>query len=282
MTENKEKFYIDEPVVVSYYIGSLKNFIMAYHGYYRYLRRSIYQDHKMFMMIDFNWFFMVKDFVTWCIDLPDFFKNKNLIQKNYEAVYNNEEFTDPKLYKELQQYIFQFYNRDKAVESWCPRSDSSILKAQNQIFDEYKFDTPNVFSENKPVLTINPSPLIKPYTWAEIIEMLLPKYNIVLYNNTTIQCNDILNVSSLEEFCKYSKYAYLSISAHDDYAYIPFLIRSRGYVISTEEDGIIQSYKKMKTPLAYKGVTNYSNVDSKEVVNEINEVIKTFKSVGKI
>ena len=38
----------------------------------------------------------------------------------------------------------------------------------------------------------------------------------------------------------------------------------------------------MKTPLAYKGVTNYSNVDSKEVVNEINEVIKTFKSVGKI
>jgi len=279
----EEQFFIDEPVAVTFYFGSLQYFLERYQGYFRYLRRHKYPDHKMLMMSNFNWFFLVKDYLTWNIDLPDFFKEKNLTALHYESVEPNKEVIDPTLYKDLQDYLFQFYNRDKAVELWCPRGDSLIIKAQNQVFQDYKIEEIKEFNLEKPTITINVSPIVRPYIWAEVIEMLLPNFDIALFNNNVIQCDGITNIETLEDFCTFSKNSYITINAHDDYAYIPFVIQSRNFVISNVKgNDLLTLHKKMKTPLAFFPIDNYNSLDSKEIVQNVLKAIETFKETGKI
>jgi len=271
-----EKLYIDSDVLVSFFIGDLSTFLEGFQGYMRFLKREKRQDHKFLIMANIEWFPFIEDMVSFHVDLPDFFKELNLTPKNYEAVQGNESFTDPTIYKELIEFLGQFYNKDKAVELWTPRGDSAILKTQAQ-----SFCNDNIVAEifDKPTITIIHDPRVKDEIWNDLIDDLKNDYNIVIFGEYSN--SNAISLIDIEELGKASKGSVVTITLDNDYALVPSVIKSNSFTIGHNGDHLINIHKKLKIPIAYKTVKDFDEITSDSIITEVRQATDKFIKIGK-
>ena len=137
---NSNDFYLDEPCVVSFHIGEVGWLLQYWQGYLRYLKQEKYPDHKFLIFMDTGFHVFVQDFVSYTINLPNWFKKLNLETDCYEAPVNNDiagSLTPPNVYSKLLKSFREMYNPEKAIEIFPPRGCNFWINKQPQIFAKY-------------------------------------------------------------------------------------------------------------------------------------------------
>lgn len=262
MTTN---FRVDEDVITTFFIGDLKTFLTKFQGRLRHLKHTIYQDYKILLICDINWVPFIKDFVEWTIDLPDWFREKNLKPFNYEAVSENEQYTNPETYNDLMGYMRQFYNSDKAIEFWCPRGNCNLMELN--ISEYVNYPIPKLESD-KPYITIYVNDIIKERIWNEVIDFFKEKYNVVVVNNSKYNINHN-NISKFEDIIVYTKNSALTISNNDDYSHIPMILCSPMFIIGQRDEEFLSKCRQFNVPCKYKQVDNIKNITSQDIINNV-------------
>ena len=136
-----KNFYIDEPCIIGFWIGELGWFLQRYQGLLRYVKQEQYKDHKVLLFANPHLHAFVSDFITYTIDLPDWFKELNLEKDCFEAPdpKSASVYTPPDIYASLINSIRELYNVDKAIEVFPLRGCNFEIDKAPQIFRKYEY-----------------------------------------------------------------------------------------------------------------------------------------------
>jgi len=286
-------FYLDEPTVVSFFIGELGWFLQRYQAYFRSLKLNKYPDHKFVFMMNKGLHIFVKDFASYVIDLPNDFKNLQLDQDGYEAVLPGTPaggLTPAGIYSNLIEYIRHFYNKDKAVEIWSPRSCSRIMDFKQQLFARYGSDK---HTFDRPVITVFPRARVRAsnrnvpeYVWKELVDQLVGNFLVVLAGTPDGSCladykdNRVQNMISYEgedrteQILKYLNNSLLSISSQSGGTHISLLCGCPSYIIGHEKDRHTVYENRHNVPTSFRYVSDYRLIDAQTIINDIAGFLK--------
>ena len=291
-----KKFYLDEPVVVSFFIGELGWFLQRYQAYFRSLKVNKYPNHKFILLIEKSLHPFVKDFVSHTIDLPQSFKDLKLDQDCYEAVIPGTEpggLTPAGIYSNLIEYVRNFYNVEKAIELWPPRSGSRVLDYQPQLFAKYESDK-QVFE--RPVITIFPRTRtrasernVPEFVWKELVDTLVNSFLVVLAGTPNGAClgdykdSRVQNLISYEGEDKtelilgYLNNSVCSISSQSGGTHISLLADCPSYIIGHEKDRHTIYENRHRTPTSFRYVVDYRMIDVQTIIQDVASFIHAMK-----
>jgi len=237
---------------------------------------------------DFHAF--VQDFVSYTIDLPDWFKELKLETDCYEAPLPNSppgSLTPPNVYSKLIEYFKGFYNPDKAVEIWTPRGVNYWIDRKPQIFTKYMSDTP--INVNRPIISVFPRGRsrathrnVPEFVWRETVDKLKEDFFVVLggtpsgsfladYPNE----DNVLNLISysgddkMDKIIEYLTYSVCSVSSQSGLTHVSLLCDRPSHIIGHEKERHCITENRTGVPTSFRYVIDYRAIDSETIVGDI-------------
>jgi hypothetical protein len=280
-----DNFFVDEPCVVSFFIGELGWLVQRWQSYLRHLRHNVYKDHKFLMMLNGQYHTIIKDFVNWSIDLPKEFYDLNLETDCYEAPLPESppgSLTPSEVWSNLIEFMRQFYNVEKAVEIWTPRGVNTWIDMQPQLFTKYV--TEAIASASKPIVAVFPrgrsraaNRNVPEHVWYETVEILKQHYAVVLcgtpsgsylvdYQATGV--DNLIGKADLEQVL------YLCPT------HLSLLSMCPSYIIGHERERHTVADNKFEVPTSFRYVVDYRAIDAQTIINDINEFSNLLRQHG--
>lgn len=284
-------FYLDEPSVVSFFIGELGWALQYFQGYFRYLKREVYPDHQFFIMSDINFHEFWGDFVCATLPLPDEFYQLGLDRDCYEAIIPGSpasSLTPPDVYSELIRYFRHFYNQEKAKEIWTPRGWSDYMDYQQQVFINYT--SKEKLESDRPIVTVLPRARaraaqrnVPQYVWFEVVERLRKAFTVVLAGTPSGACLDdyeaenVINLISYTGDDKTSKIvtalnsSIVSISSQSGGTHVSLLSGCPSYIIGHEKVRHTFKENRTETAVSFRYVSDYRAIDADTIIRDVQE-----------
>lgn len=297
-----DNIYLDEPCVVSFFIGELGWICQRFQGYFRYLKHNVYPEHKFMIMTNIQYHPLIHDFVAYTIDLPEEFYNLGLEVDGYEAPLPNSQpgsLTLPDTYKNLIDYFRQYYNKDKTIEIWPPRGCNTIIDTKPQTF--VKYTTTKTFDFDKPIITIFPRARKKASTrnvphfvWKEVVDRLADsnQFKIILSGTPSGAClvdyehENVVNLinyksdDKLEETMDYICNSIITISSQSGPTHVSLLCDTPSYIIGHEKKRHTVVENRFQTPTSFRYVHDYRAIDVDTILSDVEGFIKILDEHG--
>jgi len=283
-----DEFFIDEPCVVSFFIGELGWLAQRWQGYLRHLKHNVYQDHKFFLMVNNQFHIIVQDFISWTIDLPDEFYKLNLETDCYEAPFPGSaagSYTPPEVWTRLVEYMRQFYNVEKATEIWTPRGVNTWVDMQPQLFTKYT--TEALVNTDRPIITVFPRGRdraaqrnVPEFVWQELVDNLRQTHNVMLCGTPTgaslvnYQAQGVDNLigkAGLDEVLLLLNNSVMSISSQSGPTHLSVLSMCPSYIIGHEQQRHTVDDNRFNTPTSFRYVEDYRAIDAPTILRDIME-----------
>jgi len=285
--------YIDEPCVISFFLGELGWLMQYWQGYLRYLKTQKYPDHKFIFMTNLQFYPIVDDFVKYTLDLPKEFYDLNLETDCYEAPLKNSppgSLTPPDVWASLVKYIRNFYNVDKAVEIWTPRGYNKWIDGQPQTFNKYQYKP---IQTDKPIICIFPRRRdralqrnIPEFIWKEVVDSLSGNFTVVLggtpsgsslvdYSGKNII--NLINYSEqdkLEKIMQYITSSVCTLSSQSGLSHVSLLCGAPTYMIGHERERHSRIENRLSTPVSFREVSDYRAVSAEEILNDVGNFLR--------
>ena len=298
--ENNE-FYIDEPVVVSFWTGELGWAISRWFGYLRHLKHNVYPDHKFIIMMDLSLQPIVNDFIDYTIDLPIEFKELNLERDCTEAPLPGSpsgSLTPPNVYAALLEYFRHFYNRKHTIEAFPPRGAAfKITDSMPQVF--CKLETKKVKSD-KPIICVFPRARarapernIPEFIWKGVVEKLVENNFTVVLGGTPsgaslvdYEGEGIINLIKYAgedktfKIIQYLNSAVCSVSSQSGSTHLSLNCDCPSYIIGHEEKRHTVTENRLDTPTSFRFVTDYRAIDADTIIDDVRNFIAVLEKNG--
>jgi len=299
MTE-EEKFYIDEPVVVSFAIGELGWLCQYTQARWRFLKEEVHKDKKFIVMMNKNFHCLVQDFVSFTIDLPEWFYDLKLEQDCYEAPLPDSppgSLTPPDVYKRLIEYFRTFYNKDKATEIWMPRGYTKILDYLPAKY--YKYSTTKDYTVPKTICVFPRGRAraanrnIPAHVWEEFVLKLSKNVHIVLGGVPSGSCladfehPNVTNLISYNGEDKLDKIIWhlnnclLSVSSQSGLTHISLLSGCPTYGIGPEKERHSVKENRFSTPVSWRFLTDYRCIDAQTIISDVESFLEALANHDK-
>ena len=286
--------FVDEPCLVSFFIGELGWFLQRYQGYLRYIKNEKYPDHKCLLMTNMQFHPIVNDFVNYTLDLPKEFRDLKLETDGYEAPLATTEgggLTPPNVWSGLIQYFRQHYNVEKAVELWTPRGCNTFIDSCPQTFVKYETDE---IEDSKPIITVFPRHRkrgaqrnVPIFVWRELVDILSSsnKFRVVLAgtpNGSALadyEGKNVINMipynkdDKLEIIIKYIVNSELTVGSQSGLTHLSLLCDRPTYTIGHEKQRHTVYENRYNTPTSFRYVTDYRAIDAETIVDDIEQFI---------
>jgi hypothetical protein len=296
-THSLDNFFIDEPCVVSFFVGELGWLLQRWHGYLRHLKHNVYPDHKFFIMLNGQYHVIVRDFVSWSIDLPKEFYNLNLETDCYEAPIPESpagSLTPPEIWCNLIEYMRQFYNPEKAEEIWTPRGVNTWIDMQPQLFT--KFNTEALATAAKPIITVFPRGRsraaernVPENVWFDAVEALRQQFAVVLCGTPSGSflvdyeapgVDNLIGKADLEKVMYLLNNSAFSISSQSGPTHISLLSMCPAYIIGHEQQRHTVDDNRFNTPTSFRYVADYRAIDGRTIVQDVLEFLQLLQQHG--
>lgn len=288
-------FFCDEKCVVSFWIGETEHFLQHYQAMLRFLKLEEYKEHEFLVMSDAGLFPFMEDFLSYHIELPEWFTKLKLNKDCSEAVTPNSpvgSLTNPTIYSKLLNDFRQFYNRDKAVEIW-PSRGATILHSNNaqQVFFAYPQFKKDKVVLDKPIITLFPekkrnaeSLNVPERVWEELLLELVKDYMVVVTgteeNSFLVNAsgdgiiNLIENISSIDRtkaVFKYLNSSILSISSQGGGTNLALVSEPKVplYIIGHEKEKYTVTYNRFNRPTCFRYVSDYRVINTTTLLSDI-------------
>lgn len=286
-----EEFFIDEPCVVSFFVGELGWLVQRWQAYLRHLKQDVYPDHKFFMMLNGQFHVIVQDFVAWTIDLPKDFYQLGLETDCYEAPLPGTAagaLTPSPVWVNLIEYIRQFYNIEKAVELWTPRGVNTWIDMQPQLFTRYT--TESLVESPRPIITVFPrgraranNRNVPEFVWYDVVESLRQTFNIILCGTPSGAClvnyqapgvENLIGKAGLDQVFHLLNNSVCSISSQSGPTHLSVLNMCPSYIIGHEQRRHTVDDNRFNTPTSFRYLSDYRAIDAQTVIQDISEFIQ--------
>uniref|UniRef100_A0A6H1ZIS5 Putative methyltransferase n=1 Tax=viral metagenome TaxID=1070528 RepID=A0A6H1ZIS5_9ZZZZ len=290
-----EQFYIDEPCVVSFAIGEYGWILQRWTAHLRYLKHDVYPNHKFILFTNTQLHTFVDDFITYTIDLPDWFYKLKLDRDCYEAVEEGApagSLTSPEVYSRLINYIRQFYNPEKAIEVWPPRGCNIWVDDAVQIFKKITTKS-EPFIADKYILVVFPRKRdrasnrnVPEFIWLDTIEKLRKEFLVVLAgtpegagligykNENVINLIDYNEEDKTDLIIRYLNSAACSISSQSGGTHMSLLCGCASYIIGHEKERHSEIENRLNVPASFRYVYDYRAIDSDTIVSDVKNFIQ--------
>lgn len=277
-------------------------FISRWYGYLRWLKVKKFPEHKLLLMTNIQYHPLVNDFVTYTIDLPDWFKQLNLDADSYEAPISNSppgSLTPPSVYTKLLEYLRQFYNSDSedTIEVFPPRGYNLFTDYREQMFckitaDRLKFDRPLVcvFPRKRERGSVRNVP---EFVWKEVVDKLQEKFIVVLDGTPNGAClvdypesETLINQISysgedkMDKTITFLNSAVCSLSSQSGSTHLSLACDCPSYIIGHEKERHTIQENRLNTPTSFRFVTDYRAIDSYTVLRDIEDFIQKLDEAG--
>jgi len=293
------ELYIDEPTIVSFFIGELGWGLQRFFSHLRYLKHDVYPNHKFVLFTDIGLHIFVDDFVTYTVELPDWFYALDLDRDCYEAVNPNSppgSLTDPKVYNKLIEYIRMFYNKEKAIEVWPPRGCNTWVDDSVQIFCRIKAKMPPVIADRY-IVVVFPRKRdraanrnVPEYIWHETVEKLRQKWLVVLagtpqgaalvdYKGTNVI--NLINYNGMDKtdlVVNYLNSAVCSISSQSGGTHMSLLSGCPSYIIGHEKERHAVTENRLNVPTSFRYVYDYRAIDADTIISDVTDFMKIMEN----
>jgi hypothetical protein len=308
--ENKEmkpkSLFVDEPCVATFFCGEVGWFIQRFQGFMRYIKTHKYQDHKFIILMNTGLHELVHDFVSYTIDLPDWFYDLKLETDCYEAPLPNSpagSLTPPEVYAGLIEYLRNFYNPEKCIEIWPPRGCNYWIDNRPQLFKKL-LPTKEIQSE-KPIICVFPrgrtraaNRNVPEFIWNQVVNELKKAFTVVLSGTPSgsfladYKDPDVINLipndkeTKLEDTINYLAVAKCSISSQSGLTHVSLMSGCPSYIIGHENARHTQTENRFQTPTSFRYVADYRMIDANtimiDVMNFLNALHKEQENEKKI
>jgi hypothetical protein len=286
-----DKLYIDEPCVVSFFIGEIGWFLQRWQGYLRHLKLEKLKDHKFILMMNSQLHVLVHDFVSYTIDLPQEFYALRLETDCYEAPIPGSppgSLTPPDVYKHLIEYFRNFYNKDKAIEVWTPRGPDTLwIDHQKQVYARYTRSNPQMKTD-RPIVTVCPRGRsraafrnVPEFVWNEAVDKLAQDFVVVLCGTPSGSFlskktgENIINLISyngddkfdlvLEYMCN----SICNISSQSGLTHVGLFCDCPSYIIGHEKERHAIVENRLETPVSFRYVPDYRMIDAETICSDL-------------
>lgn len=288
-------FFIDEPCVVSFFVGELGWLIQRWQAYLRHLKHDVYPDHKFLVMLNQQFHILLHDTVSWTIDLPEEFYKLGLETDCYEAPFSGTPagaLTPPEVWVNLIEYIRQFYNPEKAVEIWTPRGCNDWIDMQPQLF--IKYTTEALVDSNRPVITVFPRGRgraafrnVPEYVWHDVVEQLRRSFNVVLCGTPSGAClvdyqadgvENLIGKADVERVLHLLNNSVCSISSQSGPTHLSVLAMCPSYIIGHEQVRHAVTDNRFNTPTSFRYVEDYRAIDGETIVKDVMDFMQSLRN----
>lgn len=257
------------------------------------MKFEVYPKHKFLFFTNPTLHTFIKDFVSYTIDLPKEFYDIGLDSDGYEAVFKTApagSLTPPGVYKNLIEYMRNFYNVDKAIEIWPPRSCTKIMDAKPQMFAKYGGSS--IKGLDRPIITVFPRARerasnrnVPEYVWKELIDNLKRDFLIVLAGTPKGAClheykdpsvNNLILYNELDktdQVIGYLNNSICSISSQSGGTHISLLSDCPSYIIGHENYRHTIYENRYNTPTSFRYVSDYRAIDTQTILKDVAEFI---------
>lgn len=288
-------FYVDEPVVVGMFIGEIGWFLQRYQSYFRYLKQEVYKDHKMLLMMNPHLHTFVDDFVSWSVDLPQWFKDLNLEQDCYEAVLPNSppgSLTPPDIYSNLIKYLKSLYNNEKGILILPPRGCNYWIDDQNHIFAKYTYKK-ELIKADRPIISVMPrcrdrasNRNVPEFVWADAVSKLSREFVVVLLGTpqgsclSSVEGANIINLinynkpDKTEQTIRFLNSSICSISSQSGGTHISLLSGCPSYIIGHERERHAVKENRLHVPVTFRYVVDYRCIDGETIYKDVVGFLK--------
>lgn len=299
---NVNDFYLDENCVVGFWIGEFGWFLQYYQAYMRYLKNHTYKDRKFLLFINPSLHAFVHDFVTYTIDLPEWFYKLGLDVDCNEAVLPNSppgSLTPPNVYAGLINEFRKLYNPEKAIEIFPPRGCNKWVENELQMF--CKFEAEPIQSD-KPIIVVMPRKRpraanrnVPEYVWFDVVEHLKNNnFQVVLAGtpNGTALVNyndpDVVNLITYEGedktelIIRYLNSAVCSLSSQSGTTHMSLLCNCPSVIVGHEKERHTSPKfeNRLDTPTCFRYVYDYRAIDAQTILTDTQNFLNALQDSG--
>jgi len=295
--EMAEEFYLDEPCVVSFWVGEMGWLIQRYQARMRYIANHIYPDRKFLMFINPSFHVLVEDFLFASLDLPDWFYDLKLDVDCYEAVPPGSppaSLTPPAVYAQLIQYFREHYNKEKAIEIWPPRQTSFYYNFCEMMWRPYQVESE--LATDRPIICVfprkrdrAPNRNVPEYIWRSVVEKLSQTFTVVLSGTPSgsaladMEGDHIINLIKDNSEDKLNKTiaclnrAVCSVSSQSGLTHVSLLSHCNSYIIGHEKTRHAVTENRFGIPTSFRYVYDYRAISADTIIEDIFSFLKAVK-----
>ena len=294
---NKD-LYVDEPCVMSFFYGELGWFLSRFQAHLRFLKHHKYKDRKFILFTDLDYHIFVEDFVSYTIELPDWFYELGLERDCYEAPLSGSppgSLTPPKVYARLIEYFRTFYDYRKAIEIFPPRGCTDIMNLMPQLFR--KFIRPKITLDREIICVMPrgraraPQRNVPEFVWKEVVEELRQYFIVVLCGTPTgsylsgYNAEGVINLidyggdDKMVRIVHYLNSAISSIRSQSGLTHVSLQCDCPSYIIGHEKVRHAREENKFDTPVSFRYVYDYRAIDAPTILKDVAEMLDNLKQV---
>jgi len=300
MEKRAEDIYVDEPCVVSFWIGELGHLLQYHQGFLRYLKLHVFKDHKFIIFMNQQFHVFVHDFVNMTIDLPKEFYDLGLETDCAEAPPPDSppgSLTPPELYSDLIRHFRQFYNQDKAKEFWPTRGcNFKAVQGRPQVFTRYTID--EKLKEEKPIICVFPRGRarsaqrnVPEFIWKEVVDKLREDYVVVLGGTPSgsfladYEGDRIINLIKYNDDDKMDRIiAYIcssecTISSQSGLSHVSLFTGIPTCIIGHEKNRHAVAENRVESPVSFRYVYDYRAIDADTIIADVDNFLGQLKDL---
>ena len=289
----EKDFYMDEPCVVSFAIGEVGWLLQYTQARWRYLKEEVYKNRKFIVMMNTKFHCLIDDFVSFTIDLPDWFYDLKLETDCYEAPLAGSpagSFTPPDVYQRLIEYLRTFYNREKAIEIWTPRGYNDIWMHLPAKYRKYTTDKDYFTKKSICVFPRGrsraPSRNVPAYIWEEFVTKMAERVHVVLGgvpSGSYLSDFEHPNVTNLiayngkdklERIIWHLNNCLLSVSSQSGLTHLSLLTGCPSYIIGNEARRHSVISNRFNAPVSFRFISDYRLIDSDTMVSDVDSFLE--------
>ena len=296
--ENKDKVYIDEPCVVSFFCGEMGWFLQRYQGHLRFLKNHVYPDRKFILMINQAFHAFVHDFVYLTIDLPKEFYESGLETDCYEAPLPDSEpgsLTPPEVWESLIRYFRNFYNPEKAIEFWTPRGCNTWIDNKPQLFAKYLSD--EKVDLGRDIICVYPRGRgranfrnVPEFVWKETVDRLKENFVVVLCGTKSgsyladYESDNVINLiqyegdDKIDKIITYLNNSVCSVGSQSGLTHVSLLSCCPSYIIGHEKERHAVAENRFGVHASFRVVQDYRAIDTKTICEDIAQFLQRIMS----
>ena len=293
--EIKEVFK-GKKILITMFIGEIGWELQRFQAHLRFLKNKEFPDWDFVVMCRPHMHIFYDDFVSYTLELPEWFNELNLEGDGYEAVLPGTPaggLTPPEVYQNLVHLLNSF---GEGVEDFNlllpPRGCSMFIEHSPQFFR--KFTSEECLSGDRAIITVLPRARarapqrnVPEFIWREVVTELSKTFTVVLAGTPSGACLSdmegphIINLikynekDKTEQIIKYLNNSVCSVSSQSGGTHISLLCGTPSYIIGHEMDRHANIENRLQAPTSFRILTDYRAIDAQTILTDLQTFIQS-------
>jgi len=293
--EIKEVFK-GKKLLITMFIGEVGWELQRFQAHLRFLKKEEFPDWDFVVMCRPHMHIFYDDFVSYTLELPEWFNKLKLEGDGYEAVIPGTPaggLTPPEVYQNLVHLLNNFGEFAEDFNLLLPpRGCSMHIEHSPQLF--LKFTSDESLSGDRAIITVLPRARarapqrnVPEFIWREVVTELSKTFTVVLAGTPSGAClsamegEHIINLikydgrDKTKQIIKYLNNSVCSMSSQSGGTHVSLLCGTPSYIIGHEMERHANKENRLQAPTSFRLLDDYRAIDAQTILTDLQTFIQS-------